>query len=85
MAQERKLNQVVVSGIKAVGFTLRAQGVIESPNYTPEHHVELVLSIDDFENKEDYFTVVDLVTTAVRIKATKLIEEGKADELSPKK
>jgi hypothetical protein len=68
---DKKLKQVIVVGMKAVGYTVTDSGVVTDPDLTVDTAIDLTVDIKDFDNVEDFYTVSRLVTRAVRSKITK--------------
>jgi hypothetical protein len=82
MAQEKKNKQAIIVGMRAIGYTIVDSGLLDDPDFAAEHPLDMVVGKEDFDSAEDFITVSRLVTRAARIKATKLIEAGKLNELN---
>lgn len=74
MAKEKILKQVLMVSVEAKGFVVGSVGPVENfytSSLENQESLSLELKMEDFLNKEDYFTVMRLITQAVREKISK--------------
>jgi hypothetical protein len=83
MPEPKKLKPVYVLGFQAVGHVQSEYGTDEDRNFEPLHTFDIALTVDDFDDKEEFYNAYRAIQKASRKKINALLDAGKTDALKP--